>query len=230
MKLKSYSRVQAFFCYSNPVIEAMCSCWFLNPILFWKGQTASLDALSGYRAPKSGELPASFQTSSAKWGDKGICNRRSSLKGMIPIWNEGRRGAQREAAEAWEGRRHIGHGGAMLILSDGYWLSPKFRAVTSWCERAFHSWQGFFLFHLWFYFLQTQNCLGNRSGESLTFSSSWEVPPRGCITNNVSGKQGSTKGWLQEEGGFTKSWAAKKDFQPMDGETHMGLGLGNRYE
>lgn len=89
MKLKSYSRVQAFFCYSNPVIEAMCSCWFLNSILFWKGQTASLDALSGYRAPKSGELPASFQTSSAKWGDKGICNQRSSLKGMVPVLNEG---------------------------------------------------------------------------------------------------------------------------------------------
>lgn len=56
MKLKSYSHMRAFFCYFNPVIGAMCSCCFLNPILFWKGQSASLDALSGYRAPKRGNF------------------------------------------------------------------------------------------------------------------------------------------------------------------------------
>lgn len=117
MKLKSYSRVQAFFCYFNPVIEAMCSCWFLNPILFWKGQTASLDALSGYRAPKSGKLPASFQISSAKWGNKGIWNQRSSLKGMFPIWNEGE---HREGVSKERLQRH-GRAAGTLAMEGQCW-------------------------------------------------------------------------------------------------------------
>lgn len=52
-------------------------------------------------------------------------------------------------------------------------------------------------FHLWFYILHTQNCLGNRSGESMTSSWSWEIPLRRCNTNKVCGKSGSPKGCLQ---------------------------------
>lgn len=143
MKLKSYSRVQAFFCYFNPVIEAMCSCWFLNLILFWKGQTASLDALSGYRAPKSGELPAKVQTSSANWGDMGIWNQRSSLKGLVPMWNDGEhregcpwrgcRGMGKQQAH-WPWRGHVNIGrwilALIIIWGCGMWMWTSLSQLT----------------------------------------------------------------------------------------------------
>lgn len=115
------------------------------------------------------ELPAKVQTSSAKWGDMGIWNQRSSLKGLVPIWNDGehREGVPKErllrhgrAAGTWAMEEPCWHWqvdpGSHHHL--GLWRADVNKPFTA--DRVF------FLFHLWFYILQTQNCLGNRSGES----------------------------------------------------------------
>lgn len=74
--------------------------------LCWKGQTASLNALSGCRAPERG---TSSRDPRQTRPDKPIHR----------LWRYA------------EGGRHIGHGGTMLTWTDGYRLLPQLCAVTS---------------------------------------------------------------------------------------------------
>lgn len=86
--------LQPLFCYFNPVIGAMCSCWFLNSILFWKGQTTSLDTLSSYRAPRRWD----FQIRSKSNHLSKMSHRFAARDPVWKGWFQSERGKHRAGA------------------------------------------------------------------------------------------------------------------------------------
>lgn len=168
MKFKSYSRVRACLCYFNPVIGAPCSCWFLSAALCWKGQTASLNALSGCRAPERG---TSSRDPRQIRPDKPIHR----------LWRYA------------EGGRHTGRGGTMLTRTDGYRLLPQLCAMTSQCTEPILANRVPLVVGL-----QSANPVLPGNLESMTSTWCCGLTPRGWVTDGVSWKQESPKKWLEK--------------------------------
>lgn len=170
--------LQPLFCYFNPVIGATCSCWFLNSILFWKGQTTSLDTLSSYRAPRRWD----FQMRSKS---NHLSKMSHRFAARDPVW-KGRaqgRGTHEETAEMWRAAGTLAmegscwHGQVNTDSSRSSVLchAGVIKPITA--DRVF----------LFF----TCGSTACRPGqlESVISTCSREVTPRGCVTDNVSVKQ-----------------------------------------